>query len=126
MKNIATILVLCLAFCSTAGAQGLSANFTAPTRSGCSPLVISFQDQSTGNPVSWLWDFGNGATSSLRNPSTTYFNAGNYTVKLTVTNANGASHTFTRNDYITIYDKPDVKFTVADNVGCYPYKARFS
>lgn len=40
---------------------------------------------------SWLWDFGDGQTSSLRNPSHTYQNPGSYQVKLTVTSALGSN-----------------------------------
>jgi PKD repeat protein/uncharacterized protein YfaP (DUF2135 family) len=36
--------------------------------------------------ISWLWDFGDGGTSNLQNPSHTYIAAGAYTVKLTVNN----------------------------------------
>jgi gliding motility-associated-like protein len=106
-------------------AQVPSANFTAATTSGCSPLVVDFQDQSTGSPTSWLWDFGNGATSTLQNPSTTYFNPGTYTIRLTVTNANG-TNTITRSDYIVIYGKPVVNFTVSDSVACFPHRAQFT
>ncbi len=48
------------------------ANFTANTQAGCSPLVVNFQDQSTNNPTSWNWNFGNGNTSTLQNPTATY------------------------------------------------------
>lgn len=102
-----------------------AANFTASTLSGCSPLVVNFQDQSTGSPTEWFWDFGNGATSTLRNPSTTYFLPGSYTIKLTVTNATG-SNTLTRNAMITIWDKPAVNFTVNDSTACFPHPAQFT
>ena len=112
-------------FGSLAFAQAPTANFTAATTSGCSPLVVDFQDQSTGNPTSWFWEFGNGATSTLRNPSTTYFNPGTYTVRLTATNASG-SNTLTRTNYITVYAKPVVNFSVSDSVGCFPLRAQFT
>jgi gliding motility-associated-like protein len=102
-----------------------TANFTAAVTSGCSPLVVNFQDQSTGNPTSWFWDFGNGATATLQNPSTTYFTPGTYTVKLTVTNAQG-SNTLTRTQYITVYGKPAVNFTVSDSTACFPHHAQFT
>jgi gliding motility-associated-like protein len=101
-----------------------TANFTATTVSGCSPLVVDFQDQSTG-ANSWFWDFGNGATSTLKNPSTTYFNTGSYTVKLTVTNGQ-SSNTITRTNYITVWGKPGVNFTVNDSTACFPHRAQFT
>lgn len=121
--TILTFLLSLFAFISYA--QVPSANFTAATTSGCSPLVVDFQDQSTGNPTAWLWDFGNGATSSLQNPSTTYFNPGTYTIRLTVTNANG-TNTITRTDYITVWGKPSVNFTVNDSSACFPHRAQFT
>jgi PKD repeat protein len=45
---------------------------------------VQFTDQSTGNPTSWFWDFGDGFTTSLQNPSHTYAQPGNYTVSLTI------------------------------------------
>ena len=47
---------------------------------------FDFTDLSANNPTSWLWDFGDGNTSTLQNPSHTYADANTYTVCLTVTN----------------------------------------
>lgn len=117
-------LFVCLLY-SYAHAQVPSANFTATPVSGCSPLVVNFTDASTGNPAVWAWDFGNGATSALKNPSTTYFIPGTYTATLTVTNASG-SNTITRQNFITVYGKPLVAFVSTDSVGCYPFPVRFT
>jgi trimeric autotransporter adhesin len=77
------------------------ANFTANITSGTAPLSVQFSDQSTNTPTSWMWDFGNGQTSTQQNPVVTYHAAGTYTVSLTATNAAGAN-TFTRTGYITV------------------------
>lgn len=108
-----------------AKAQAPSPNFTADPVAGCSPLVVRFTDQSSGSPTSWFWDFGNGATSTLKDPSTTYFVPGTYTATLTATNADG-SKTLTRLQYITVYGNPEVAFTVPDSTGCYPFPVQFS
>ena len=50
--------------------------------------IIDFFDISTGSPTSWAWDFGDGTTSSLQNPSHTYAANGNYTVTLNIASAN--------------------------------------
>ena len=86
------------------------ADFTANTTTGTAPLTISFTDNSTGNPSSWSWDFGDGGTSTVQNPSHTYQKAGKYTVKLTVTNDQG-SNTETKTDYITVYEVTTGTFT---------------
>lgn len=106
-------------------AQAPSPNFTADGVAGCSPLVVAFTDQSMGAPTAWSWDFGNGATSTLKNPSTTFFTPGTYTVSLTVTNADG-SKTLSRPQYITVYGTPEVAFSVPDSTGCYPFPVQYS
>ncbi|MFI5185580.1 MAG: PKD domain-containing protein, partial [Chitinophagales bacterium] len=65
-------------------AQVPVANFTASATSGCSPLKVTFSDQSTGNPTSWDWDFGNGQLSTVQNPTVSYAQPGTYTVTLVV------------------------------------------
>jgi gliding motility-associated-like protein len=96
-----------------------TANFTASSTSGCSPIVVNFTDLSTGSPTSWSWDLGNGTTSTLQNPSTTYVTAGTYTVKLTATNS-GGSNTKTVTGYITVLASPTVSFTANDTIASCP------
>ncbi|WP_300426116.1 chitobiase/beta-hexosaminidase C-terminal domain-containing protein [Methanobacterium sp.] len=69
-----------------------TADFTATPNKGTVPLTVEFNDQSTGTkPLTYSWDFGDGSTSTEQNPTHTYTTSGNYTVKLTVTNAVGSS-----------------------------------
>jgi len=51
-------------------------------------------------PTSWLWDFGDGSTSTEQNPVHIYESEGSFTVKLTATNSAG-SDTETKENYIT-------------------------
>ncbi|HQR67649.1 MAG TPA: PKD domain-containing protein [Thermoanaerobaculia bacterium] len=51
---------------------------------------VQFTDASTGSPTSWLWDFGDGTTSTERNPAHT-FGQGTYPVSLTASNSGGSS-----------------------------------
>ncbi|NCC71829.1 MAG: PKD domain-containing protein [Sphingobacteriia bacterium] len=48
------------------------------------PLTWRFTDLSEGNPDKWMWEFGDGSSSELKNPLHTYQNAGTYEVCLTV------------------------------------------
>jgi hypothetical protein len=65
--------------------------FSANPRAG---QPVEFTDSSTGSPMSWSWDFGDGGTSSVQNPVHT-FSKGTYPVSLTVSNA-GRSNTATQ------------------------------
>jgi len=73
-------------------AQAVSpvAAFTNDVAYGCQPLTVHFTDQSLHSPTAWLWQFGDGATSGLQNPSHTYTAAGAYLVSLIVSNAAGS------------------------------------
>lgn len=124
-KIAATVLACCLYSFQAVWGQLPAANFTASPLAGCSPLVVNFQDLSSGNPTAWSWNFGNGNTSSLKNPVATYFTPGTYTVTLTVTNANG-KNTLTRSQYITVYASPSVNFGALQTSGCFPLKTQFS
>ena len=77
------------------------ADFEATPTSGVASLTVSFTDTSTGSPTSWLWDFGDGATSMSQNPSHTFSSLGSYTVKLNVSNDAGDSNTRIKAGYIT-------------------------
>jgi PKD repeat protein len=109
----------------TAAAQVPVANFTATPVAGCSPLVVSFKDMSSGSPTSWSWDFGNGNTSSIQNPSSSYLTPGQYTVTLTAKNANG-SNTLTRSQLVVVYETPVISFTASKTTGCFPLKVQFT
>ena len=78
------------------------AEFIGTPRSGVYPLTVAFTDLSTGSPVSWLWDFGDGTTSTLQNPTHIYSSIGVYTVSLTVTGADSLSDTETKTGYIFV------------------------
>ncbi|WP_287382422.1 DUF3344 domain-containing protein, partial [Methanobacterium sp.] len=87
--TIALTLMVCGA---VSAADTPTANFTANTTSGNSPLTVQFTDTSTGNPTSWSWDFENDGTvdSTERNPIHTYNVAGTYDVWLNVSNIAGS------------------------------------
>ncbi len=66
---------------------------------------VQFSDMSvpgSGALVQWLWDFGDGNTSSLQNPAHAYQNAGTYTISLTVTNSFDSTAVVTRPNYIQV------------------------
>ncbi len=72
-------------------------------KKACALDTVSFSDQTYGSPQSWDWSFDGPAnlTSQDRNPSVSFPKAGTYSVKLKVTNGNGAD-SLTKVSYITI------------------------
>ena len=80
---------------------------TADFTSSCTGLVCDFTDRSAdpdGDVVGWSWTFGDGATSTARNPSRTYASEGTYDVKLTVTDNGGATQEHTTS--VTVVSAP--------------------
>jgi PKD repeat protein/PhoPQ-activated pathogenicity-related protein len=68
------------------------AGFTAAPREEFVGRPIQFTDTSTPGTAEitqWLWNFGDGQTSTEQNPMHTYAEAGTYPVSLTVTSAHG-------------------------------------
>lgn len=86
--------------------------FSATNNTGCQPVEASFSDQSQNlqNPT-YLWEFGDGQTSTLPNPTHLYENPGNYDVTLTVTNATGCVNTLTIYNQVEVYAVPVADFT---------------
>ncbi len=103
----------------------LRADFNTDITEGCAPLVVKFQDASSGNPASWKWETGSGTVLFLQNPSTTYFNPGIYTVKLVVSNANG-SDSIVRSQLIRVHPPPSADFNASTTTGCFPLPIQFT
>ena len=74
-------------------AAALTASFTFSPASPTAGQSVQFTDTSTGSPTLWQWAFGDGSTSTVRNPSHAYGAAGSYSVTLTVMNAAGQNST---------------------------------
>ncbi len=103
------------------------AKFTASPTSGSAPLIVQFTDSSVNSPTSWLWDFGDGNTSSLRNPPHTYVRVGRYNVSLTVYKNGTVSNTTTGLYYVNVtHPSPLASFTAAPHTGTAPLTVRFT
>lgn len=86
-----------------------SANFTF-TNNFCQGSSVQFTDASTISPgviSTWDWDFGDGGTSQLQNPSHVFANAGTQTVTLVV---NGTTCSNTISKQVNIVAKPNAYF----------------
>ncbi|MGC9553807.1 MAG: PKD domain-containing protein, partial [Thermoplasmatota archaeon] len=86
-----------------------TADFTYSPASPVTVNMLAFTDQSVdqdGFIVSWLWEFGDGKTSSKRNPTHTYAVKGTYQVNLTVTDDDGEADT--KRISLTVRNTPPV------------------
>jgi PKD repeat protein len=103
------------------GPEDVVANFSATPLFGAPPLTVNFIDESTGDPTTWEWSFGDGETSSEQNPSHIYQNDGLYTVTLIVSN-DDSSDTLTQTDYIYVTSNttpPDIEIPLVDDFEFY-------
>lgn len=100
--------------------------FTSPS-SGCSPLSVDFTNNSTIN-CTYLWNFGDGNTSSGTNPIHIYVNTTNnpqnYNISLITTSTFGCKDT--ANGTITVYPKPNASLSIDNSTGCAPYNVQFT
>jgi len=65
------------------------AGFTYSVGNTSLPVTVSFTNTST-NATSWLWNFGDGTSSTLQNPTHSYASAGDFTIELKATGADGS------------------------------------
>jgi len=92
------------------------AAFDSDITSGCGPLEIQFNDNSTGNATDWNWSFPGGtpATSTDQNPTITYSTPGTYNVTLVAANSSG-NNTSTQTAYIEVLNEATSSFTSMTN-----------
>jgi PKD repeat protein len=67
------------------------ASFTGTPTSGTVPFTVNFTGSSTGSPTSWLWEFGDGYTSTEQNPSHFYNTTGTFNVNFMATNTSSGA-----------------------------------
>jgi PKD repeat protein len=77
-------------------------------------ITVAFTDTSSAGATSWLWDFGDGNTSTQQNPSHTYASTGTFNVCLIASNACGADTTC---GTVTICSQLSIGFNFSDNNG---------
>ena len=88
-------------------------SFIFTSNGSCSGTPIAFTSVVTGDgPFKYLWDFGDGSTATIANPTHSFVALGcgnqNFTVKLTVTDNNGLTTSST--EVLSVKQKPDLKF----------------
>lgn len=82
--------------------SALMADFEADSVSFEQFYTVQFTDKSTGSPTKWEWNFGDGNTSDMQNPTHEYTTVGNFSVSLKITNASGDTKTESKSSFVTV------------------------
>lgn len=107
--------------------QGLSGT-------GDAPLAVRFVDTSSGEPTTWFWVFGDGATSEEQNPVHVYQVPGTYSVSLQVERPDPRGSGYLESDQVVLERivtvraaaaKPRASFEILTPTGAFPLEVAF-
>jgi gliding motility-associated-like protein len=88
-------------------------NFSYDPASGCAPLTVNFTNLSQfADPSTYQWSFGDQSTSTMINPTHTYYQPGKYSVSLSASNTTGQTITETKQAIIEVFPRPDAQFEI--------------
>lgn len=88
-------------------------NFSYNPASGCTPLTVQFTNLSQfADPGTYQWDFGDQSTSSMINPTHTYYQPGTYSVSLLASNITGQTVNETKQAIIEVFPRPNAGFEI--------------
>jgi len=122
-KQFFLVFIFAIGTCLSANAQ-LNARFVADNMGGCSPFTVHFTNTSSASSNAvYLWDFGNGNTSILKDPGAVFLEPKAYTVTLTITDGNQTSIS---SQTITVYNKPTIDFSSSLQKVCTPDPTTFT
>lgn len=91
----------------------------------CSSTIVEFTDTSYSQSapvISWLWNFGDGSSSTVQNPIHIYPTSGTYTVSLTVATSEGCVQTISH----SIYIQPETGIDFVWDTACFGHPTHFS
>jgi PKD repeat protein len=102
-----------------------SVDFSGDPLAGSRPLEVNFTSEVSADVTAWSWDFGDQGTSSDTDPTHIYTTAGDFTVTLTVTGADGDVSEIKPN-YITVNPVlPQAVFSATPQSGVRPLTVNF-
>ncbi|MFO7658179.1 MAG: PKD domain-containing protein [Bacteroidales bacterium] len=118
--TLITFLLLSISY----GKSQINADFTMNVQAGCSPLKVSFINQSApAGSLTYSWYLGEQqGTSTLENPQATYITPDSYDVKLVVQQGLQKDSVIKT---IIVYKNPTAKFTSLRQ-GCVPFQVQFN
>ncbi len=102
------------------------ADFISADTMSCHAQVISFTNLSVGPNLTYNWDFGDGTSSTVVNPTHLYTTQGTYTISLAITDQYGCTDKVVKNNYVTLAD-PKADFLLSDSIStCPPLVIKFT
>lgn len=111
------------------GDDSVRAAFTPTILSDCGTYDVLFTNNTIINgpgPLSYLWNFGDGDTSSLKDPTHTYVSAGTYVIQLVSYDVNACEPFDVALDTIVFLPTQTLDFTPSDTSGCTPLNVVFN
>ena len=113
------IILFSILFIAIGYSQAPTADFSANPTTVCAnnPILFSNQSSSSTTISTFSWDFGDGNSSNIENPSHSYSLPGTYTVTLVVVDVNGSADAEVKANYITVIPSPLAGFTIS-GLGC--------
>ena len=98
--------------------ETVNVDFSVSATNVCANAPVNFTDLTNPPPATWLWNFGDGQTSTDQNPSHVYTTPGTYSVRLIASYTGNCSDTLLQTNYITVADAPAVSFNSDVTSGC--------
>lgn len=117
-------LVLFFFAADSANCQTADFSISSPNNIFCTPSTVTFTQTSSGNPTSFLWDFGNGTFGDQPSQSASYSIAGSYTVKLIAIYSNTNSVSVSK--VVVINPAVTASIAVDRNYICQPGSINFT
>lgn len=113
--------------------SAVHADFSAAPVTGCLPLQVNFTDLSVSYAwplATWQWNFGDGGSSSLQNPSWVYSQPGTFTVTLSVMAPDAMNYQWIDvkqvTSLVTVPDPIQAQFTASPYWGDEPLTVQFT
>ncbi|MEM6736468.1 MAG: PKD domain-containing protein [Bacteroidota bacterium] len=111
-------------FCTVSASQTITVfpaapilDFEADVLEGCAPITVQFTNLSQfAEAGKFLWEFGDGSISRGDNPTYTFFQSGNFTVRLRGENEVGEATEVQKEEYIKVFERPFADFFVSNRV----------
>ncbi len=100
--------------------------FSTDTTIGCRWLKFRLHDVTVNDTVnksvgeSWLWDFGDGSTDTVKTPEHIYTKTGKYDIRLIYSNG-FCTDTFSQSQAVEIIDAPRPGFALSSSSYCSPF-----